>query len=51
MGSPHSLTAEWRLEVTDWKPAALLGILVAALLLLAVRRKRKTRKKESEPYQ
>jgi hypothetical protein len=51
MGSPHSLTAEWSLEVTDWKPATLLGILVATLLVLAVRRKRNTRKKESEPYQ
>jgi hypothetical protein len=51
MGSPHSLTAEWRLEITDWKPITLLVISVAALLLLSVRRKRSTRKKESEAYQ
>jgi hypothetical protein len=51
MDSPHSLTAEWRLEITDWRPIALLASLVTAFLLLEVTRKRSARKKESEPYQ
>jgi len=51
MDSPRSLTAEWRLEITDWKPIILLTTMVIMLLLLQLRRNRNARKQESEAYQ
>lgn len=44
MDSPYSLTAEWRVEITDWRPIVLLTTLVTVFPMLKLRRKRKTRR-------